>query len=250
MARRANILSTTLRRAWDGKNLQITTRQAPLLVRTPHVSLVGHITQHDLDRYLPQVELFNGFANRVLWCCAQRSRFLPYGGYLPRHQLRRLRKRLHGALDFAVRVSEVGLSQKARTLWEETYPELTVSRTTSSSTFDASVSRAEAQTRRIALLYAVMDGFREVRIQHLRAALAVWEFCEASARYLFARSGRQTLARRILNMLPSSGLGITRTEISSSLSHHRRSERSMPRWRFCATRGKRSQRQQRPAVDL
>lgn len=80
MARRSNILSSTYRNGWDGRNLQIATRQNPAFVRTPHVSLVGHITQHDLEKYLANVELFNGFANRVLWACTRRLKCLPYGG--------------------------------------------------------------------------------------------------------------------------------------------------------------------------
>jgi len=223
MARRGNILSTTLRRAWDGKNLQITTRQSPLLVRTPHVSLIGHVTQHDLERYLAHVEVFNGFANRVLWVCTQRSRFLPYGGRLPQHARCRLQGQLQNASEFALRVSEVGMSRKSRELWEERYPDLTANHSADSPTFNAATSRAEAQVRRVALVYAVTDGFHEVRIQHLRAAFEVWRFAEASARYLFGGLRSQARTHTILRMLPSSGTGMTRTEISKMLSHHRSS---------------------------
>jgi hypothetical protein len=61
MARRGNILSTTLRQSWNSSRLQITTRNSPLLVNNAFISLVGNITLQDLQSYLPQLEIFNGF---------------------------------------------------------------------------------------------------------------------------------------------------------------------------------------------
>ncbi len=61
------------------------------------------------------------------------------------------------------------------------------------------------------MLYALLDCSATVEEEHLRAALAIWEYCEASARHLFgkecnntARQGGQTdetLAVRLLNSI-------------------------------------------------
>jgi hypothetical protein len=64
---------------------------------------------------------------------------------------------------------------------------------------------------RLAMLYALLDGSSTVEEEHLRAALAVWDYCEASARHLFGKgcnnTGTQTqlvedpLAVRLLNAI-------------------------------------------------
>ena len=55
----------------------------------------------------------------------------------------------------------------------------------------AITARAEAQTMRLALIYALLDGAGEIDRVHIEAALAVWAFCEASARLHLRRSARQ-----------------------------------------------------------
>jgi hypothetical protein len=41
--------------------------------------LVGHITRDELSRELTDTSAANGFANRILWACARRSKLLPDG---------------------------------------------------------------------------------------------------------------------------------------------------------------------------
>src|SRR5271156_7122929 len=38
-----------------------------------HLSLIGHITQRELAESLHRTEAHNGFANRCLWACVERS---------------------------------------------------------------------------------------------------------------------------------------------------------------------------------
>jgi hypothetical protein len=223
MGKPGSLLSNILRQGYDGRPLQNTTRTAPLLVKNPHVSLVGHLTQHDLERYLAHVEIFNGFGNRVLWTCAKRSGYLPYGGQLAATELNRIRDRLRRAVDFACRVGEVGLSPASRELWGEQYRRLTTSDPASGPMVDAVTCRAEAQVRRLATLFAVLDEHHEVRRQHLLAALEIWRYCADSARFIFGRAGQGSIEARILDVLPTGWPGITRTAISDLLSHHRSS---------------------------
>jgi hypothetical protein len=41
---------------------------------------------------------------------------------------------------------------------------------------------------RIAVIYAVLDGQRRIGVEHLRAALEVWRYCEESAHYAFGEA--------------------------------------------------------------
>ena len=81
--------------------------------------------------------------------------------------------------------------------------------------FGAIVARAEAHTLRLALIYALLDQSRYIFSEHLRAALAFWRYCEASAQYIFGDALGDPTADTILQQLRHAGPdGMTRTEIS------------------------------------
>ena len=65
------------------------------------------------------------------------------------------------------------------------------------------------------MVYALLGGATVIQVEHLRAALAIWNYCEASARYICGdRLGDET-ADAILDFLSALGqAGATRTEIS------------------------------------
>jgi hypothetical protein len=216
MSRRGNTLSTTLRRAWDGKALQVATKHRPLLVEEPHVSLLGHTTAYDLRRYLDRVEIANGFCNRTLWVCTRRSKLLPFGGEISERLFGKLAKQTKRALAAAMKLTQLGISERSRDMWSDVYADLT---TVEPGPVGQATARADAQVRRLAALYASIDKSAEVKVQHLKAALEIWRYCAESATFLFGRNQRGPAAR-ILKVLQESGSGLTRTEISAALSRH------------------------------
>lgn len=82
IGRKENILSPVMRQAWDDGKLQVITKNSPACATDAHVSFVGHITKQELNRYLGTTECGNGFANRFLWVCVRRSKYLPEGARL------------------------------------------------------------------------------------------------------------------------------------------------------------------------
>jgi DNA-binding transcriptional ArsR family regulator len=62
-------------------------------------------------------------------------------------------------------------------------------------------------------LYALLDRSSVVRAEHLMAALAVWEYCEDSARFIFGEALGDATADEILRALRERPEGMTRTEI-------------------------------------
>ena len=216
MSRHGNTLSTTLRRAWDGKALQITTKHSPLLVNEPHVSLLGQTTAYDLRRYLDRAEIANGFCNRTLWVCTRRAKLLPFGGEISEKEFGKLAKETKRALAGATRLTQLGISEKSRGMWNDVYAGLT---TVEAGPVGQATARADAQVRRLAALYASIDKSAEVKLQHLKAALEIWRYCAESATFLFGQS-EQGPALRIQKMLRQSRNGLTRTEISAGLSRH------------------------------
>ncbi|MBI3967373.1 MAG: hypothetical protein HY329_17200 [Chloroflexi bacterium] len=77
ISRQGNTLSPVLREAWDTGNLRVMTRKDPLCATNAHIVLLGHITVEELRKELLEVEVANGFGNRILWVAVQRSQFLP-----------------------------------------------------------------------------------------------------------------------------------------------------------------------------
>ncbi len=56
------------------------------------------------------------------------------------------------------------------------------------------------------------------------AALAVWEYCESSARFIFGNTLGDPVADEILRALRRAPSGLTRTEIRDLFGRHKRKE--------------------------
>ena len=80
--------SGMLRNLWDRGDVRSLTKTSPVRVTGAHVSIIGHITQDELLRYLDRTEVANGFGNRFVWGCVRRSKLLPDGGRVPEEALR------------------------------------------------------------------------------------------------------------------------------------------------------------------
>ncbi len=223
-ARAGNTLSATIRAAWDTGDLMTLTKNDPVKATGAHVSIIGHITIDELRAELTATESANGFANRFLPMCVKRSKVLPFGGE-PLAQVGRndLVSRIRKAADHARELKSVEMTASARTVWERVYPTLSEGY---SGLLGAVTARAEAQCLRLALAYALADGAREIDSPHLLAALAVWDRCAESARYIFGSALGDGVADEILRALRAAGAqGLTRTEISGLFRRHETAER-------------------------
>lgn len=219
MTRPGNTLSALIRRAWDTGNLESLTKNSPARATGAHISIIGHITLYELLQSLTQTEQGNGFANRFLWLAVRRSKFLPEGGNLDNFELLPLLDELEQAVNFARNVGEMKRDDDARQLWHEVYEELS---TGHPGLLGAITSRAEAQTMRLACLYALLDCSDVVRRTHLESALELWKFCERSARFIFGESLGDPVADEILKLLREAGAsGLTRTELNNYFSNHK-----------------------------
>lgn len=84
MGREGNILSVIIRQAWDMGDLRTLTKNNPAVSTGAHISIIGHITKDELQRYLDRTEAGNGFGNRFIWLFVKRSKCLPEGGICAR----------------------------------------------------------------------------------------------------------------------------------------------------------------------
>ena len=219
-ARDGNTLSPVIRQAWDGATLQVMTKLSPMKATGAHVSLIAHVTRGELRRELLLIDAGSGFGNRFLWVCVRRSKTLPDGGRVPAEDFEKVAARLKHAVEYAISLGdrEIRRDDQARTLWNSIYAELSEGKP---GLFGAVTSRAEAQVMRMACLYALLDEAQDVQVCHLQAALAVWRYCEASARFIFGDAVGDPLADELLRRLRQAPNGMTRTEISYALGHNK-----------------------------
>jgi hypothetical protein len=208
--RHGNTLSAILRQAWDGNDLRSLTKNSPAQATGAHVSLIGHITAEELRRYLTQTETANGFGNRHLFVCTDRSKLLPEGGRVEAAVLAELRDELVASLGFARGVGEVTRDDEARAVWREVYGPLSEGKP---GLAGALLARAEAHVLRLAMLYALLDRAPVIRAPHLLAALALWDYCERSVYHIFGDTLGDPVADELLRLLRSCPHGLTRTEI-------------------------------------
>ncbi len=223
MTRETNTLSAIIRQAWDGSRLRVMTRNNPLKATDAHISIVGHISREELLRHLTETEAAGGFANRFLWIAVRRSKELPFGGEWHTVNTAPLVERLSEALEFGKSAGGITWGESAKDAWRKVYGPLSEGR---SGLFGAVIGRAEAQVVRLAALYGVMDQSYSIEQEHLEAALALWEYAEASARYIFGDATGDPLADQILEALRAAGNeGMTRTEISHLFKRNKSAER-------------------------
>jgi len=214
--REGNTLSPVIRQAWDGKDLRTMTKNSPAVASAPHVSIIGHITRDELLRYLDSTEAANGFGNRFLWLCVRRSKTLPEGSVLPEEELQALARRTQFALSFSRRCGHVQRDEEAKALWAEVYPDLSEGRPGLCGVVTA---RSEAQVLRLSLLYALLDQSTRIGAHHLTAALAFWDYAEASARFIFGDATGNPVADRILHELRTTG-AMSQTDVVNLFKRH------------------------------
>ena len=221
--RHGNTLSPLIRKAWDGGKLATMTRTSPLTATGAHISIIGHVTVDELRARLTRTDAANGFANRFLFPLVKRSKELPFGGDLTDSQVLHLGEQLQQLIIKAQAIGRVTMTDDARKKWAAVYSDLSADRP---GLLGSVTARAEAQAVRLAMIYALLDGEPQIDLHHLRAALAVWEFCEASAAHIFGDLLGDPLADEILRALRQAGAGgMTRTAIRDLFGRHQTKDR-------------------------
>ena len=209
--REGSLLSTVMRDAWDGKDLKTLVKHSPACATAPHISIVGHVTSTELRYLMDRISMANGLGNRFLIACVKRSNVLPVGGSLSVETVHNLSEMVANGIARVSEIEQVGWSKAGAEGWAAIYQQLSEGRP---GLFGALTARAEAQVARLAMTYALWDGCKSITLNHLKAALAVWNYCADSVRYIFGDSLGSPVADTILAALKNAApAGLTRTDI-------------------------------------
>ena len=110
---------------------------------------------------------------------------------------------------------------EAREMWQHVYSDLAAER---EGLAGALLAQAEAHVLRLSLIYALLDGSASITADHLLAALALWEYIEASVAFIFGDATGDPTADTILAALRQNG-ELTRTQVSDLFGRNLSSDR-------------------------
>lgn len=208
--RDGNPLTEGLRQAADGKDLQVINKNSPVRAKGGHICLAGMTTEEEFSRVIDPTNTLNGFYNRYLMVFVRRTKLISHGEQIPEDQLDLLSEQIKKAVEFGQESGAVEFDYEASELWRKMYPEITEEKP---GTYGAVTGRAESHIFRLSALYAILDLSGAVRPDHLKAALAAWDYCDQTARYIFGDSLNDHDADKILQAVRSSDEGLSKTEI-------------------------------------
>ena len=201
-------ITGVIREAWDSGtlyNMAIKNRSKNnkfLQASNCHISIVGHITQEELIRLIPEDADANGFANRFLHVYAHRTKILPDGEGLYEVDFSREREDIIEAIWFARQRGRMVRSPEATGLWCEIYPSLTRD---IPGRMGKLLSRAAPHVVRLSLILALLDRSAQVEVPQLDAAYRLWQYCEQSTLWAYSPWRYSRIAQHVLGALRHDG---------------------------------------------
>ena len=187
--RDSNNLTGCIRLCWDGSTLRQMVRKDPYTATDPHVAIQADVTPEELRGRLAAGDRTNGFANRFLYVASRRARSLPRGGSLSEAVLSGVASAMRNALlpyaaddDGNTPDRCFGFTPEAGRLWDAAYEAMNDD---PGPPLGPLLTRRVPMTRRIAMIYALLDGAGDLDVPHLQAASAVWDYAERSTAWAF-----------------------------------------------------------------
>ena len=221
--REGNTLSMGIRCFWDNGDYAPLTKNNPITVKGAHINIITHITMQELAVCLGDVQVVNGFGNRFLWICARRSKLVAMPPRMPETELAPIQRELWRLVAQAQKRGTMTMTANALQMWEGIYLEISKEHTGLAGSI---INRGEAQTLRLALVYALLDGQECIDEPHLNAALAMWGYAQDSALYIFGDRSVDPLEEKLLEILKQGPLSAT--DLSAAFSRNIPKERLQP----------------------
>ena len=217
--RKLRSLSPVLREAWDGEDLETLTRNSRIRASEAHLAVIGHITATELRHCSKTLTFENGLLKRFLFVACRRTRLLPEGGDENPLAKTGLKDRLAQVLEHARGAGQLRLHPGADELWTTWYIEM--AERSMEGVTGAVTSRAEAHSMRLAMIYALLDGASSIELEHLQAALALWDYAARSAEWAFGNATGVPLAEQIHHHMQDNPGGLPLTQLHVLLHNKR-----------------------------
>lgn len=211
-----NPLTGYLRKFWDGRYVIASmVKNQGDTVTGGHVGVIGHITAADLKANLSESSKLNGFAGRFLWIYSARDKLIPRPGSMQDDPaFGHLCHALRQAIDYAKSTLHIDFDAEAGDLWDSLYRSMS---DTPPGRIGEMLTRGPAHVRRLASIYALAEHSHSIGAEHLRAALALWDYSLASARLIFGDEVDHNAVKVLDALRAAEPVGLKRTEVSSKL---------------------------------
>lgn len=219
MKRDGNKLSTIIRGMWDSGTCAPLTKTAKTKCTDAHVIMCTHSTFSELKAKLEDNEYVNGFGNRFLWVMARRQKLVSRPLPMQEDEVEAVRTTIERAYNGSKDMQRLYFSNDTWSLWDTVYPSLTKDHPGYAG---AIINRGEAQVIRLSMIYALIDSSDVICPVHLEAALAAWDYCKASALYIFGDREEDSLTQKIIDILKEGKK--TATDISNALNRNIKSK--------------------------
>ena len=182
------------------------------------MSIVAHITPEELENRFDGIEAANGFGNRFLWFYVASDKVIARPCPIPEKVFQAFAPRLRAVS--GMKTQQVLMDAKAQDFWEVEYRKLREDRP---GTAGAIVARGPAIVLRLALIYAIVDKPQRpvIRVEHLQAALAVWQYNCESADFSFDSKTGNKLGDRLYHLIRTNG-AMTQKEFHKHLSNEQK----------------------------
>ncbi len=218
----SSTLSQYLREAFDGRPIRNLVKGSPASASVHHISLLGQSTPQELRRRLTEDSISNGLGNRITYFMSSRARSIPRPAPFQGADVDKMAAAISQRLALAQAIGYMPWEAKAGQLWDEWYTEVTAKKQYGQ--VAALSNRAEAHGLRFAVTYALLDASPDIRVPHIEAAIALWEYAQASVIYVFGRNSGNVIADRIHEELLARGR-MSRNEIVDLFQRHVSGER-------------------------
>ncbi|MGN9782778.1 DUF3987 domain-containing protein [Nonomuraea sp. ZG12] len=227
-SKRDSKIGTYLRKAWDGSNIAHRTSQTDLVIKKPHVAIVGHIQPKNWGAISGSKDATGGTYNRFFPVWVLQSKKLPvFATVDPTEVIKRLGTRLGQILKFAGEVTDLIVPDDVARVFEHKHREICDALTTGSEELGQYTERAMAYMIRIAGLYALADKRDVLKIQDFDAALALVQYMVATVTYTLpeAEAAGDDVPARVLSFIREAGdQGVTSSEVARKFQRTRAAE--------------------------
>ena len=218
MGKDGAILSQVVRDLWDGKPVATESKTMPARCAEPHLSFIGHITEAELARYTTATELANGFINRFFFVASYMTQILPFPADVEKLDLGEFVPGITKALDFGRQPRAYTWTDQAAALWPDLYDKYGFP---PQGIWGEATSRGPGHIFRVAMLFAILDLSERVAVDHLNAAVAIWEHSRSAALYVFGDALGDPGADVIWGLIRDVETGLSATDLQNLLGRNK-----------------------------
>jgi hypothetical protein len=202
----ARRFSSQMRTAFDGEPLSRKRASMPPLISTQHhISMIGMITPGEL---LALSKLSGGLESRLLYVYSAPARKTDADPFADSEDeiylAEKIKSAINSAWDYILEGSDPISAELAKIRGVAPNTKMSISDDVADNwkaqieldieeladdigeDYERYTARGQTQVIRLALTYALADGATEIDWPHIKAAMALWEFCARSARRIFS----------------------------------------------------------------